>query len=519
MISTQERVQAEILGRAFPELLYDSDPDIERYFELRGSGKSAEALALYDTRLKGKYPDETRRVLLLSHYRTKDPRYPQLLRQSALELASSIIERIKRNIRYLTLPIEGLGEQDPYRLLKAVEQVVRFLPTDRFEAQASLDTYRRYAELLDFKREPMARAAELGKEYLFESVPETEDPNVDFMARSREIEERKRARRPQKHFDLSRIEFGPADIARIVLPSHLARKEDKVVGYCYKYWNLVGDQAFERVVLLYSRKYRTQHYDVFRAVKIGRARKFTDDEILNTVSTVLSSSYSYSVQGDIYMQSMWRRLKAAIAAPQPAGKPQTDVSAEPKVKPVAPKAAASKAKPVAPKAKATKATAPKAAAPKAKATKALAPKAKPAALEKGKARVENRKPMSAKVKVKAKPKAAPIRKRQIPVVKTGSVSDIIKEISGRTYDVYHDIFLERVRPSIRLVLSENQTRAHGLFDTGLNAAEEIVHAFMTANYDNPFMSWEGSEEQKRIEADGYVLPSLLPIISDCYRKL
>jgi hypothetical protein len=516
MISTQERVQAEILGRAFPELLYDSDPDIERYFELRGSGKSAEALALYNTRLKGKYPDETRRVLLLSHYRTKDPRYSQLLRQSALELASSIIERIKRNIRYLTLPIEGLGQKDPYRLLKAVEQVVHFLPTDRFEAQASLDAYRRYAELLDFKRELMARAADLGKEYLFESVPEAEDPNVDFMARSREIEERKRSRRPQKYFDLSKIEFGQADIARIVLPSHLARKEDKVVGYCCKYWNLVNDQAFERVVLLYSRKYRTQHYDVFRAVKIGRARKFTDDEILNTVSTVLSSSYSYSVQGDIYMQSMWRRLKAAIAAPQPAAMRQPDIAADQKEKPAAPKA-----KPAAPQAKGVKAKAAKAKdkpdSPKAKA--GTAPLKNDKARTKQRARTESREPISAKPKAKAAPKAAPIRKRQIPVVKTGSVSDIIKEISGRTYDVYHDIFLERVRPSIRLVLSENQTRAHGLFDTGLNAAEEIVHAFMSANYDNPFMSWEGSEEQKRIEADGYVLPTLLPIIRDCYRKL
>ncbi len=500
MTREHESVKEAILGKAFPELLYDSDPDIELYFDLRSRGRSSDALEVYNNRLKAKYPDQGRRVLLLSHYRTKDPRYRLLLRQSALELAASIIERIKRNIRYLSLPMEGVNNSDAYRLLKAVEQVVRYLPPDRFEAQAALDNYKRYAELLDFKRELMARTAELGKEYLFESHAENENPNPDFMERSRKYEEQRREHRAKSHFDLSRINFDPVDVERIILPPSVARKEDKVIGYCYKYWNLVNDQAFERIILLYSRKYRTFHYDVYRAVKIGRLRKFTDDEILNTVSTVLSSSYSYSVQGDLYMQTMWRRFKANLSG-SPLESGRDKVKHE-----------------LAPTQSRTNADKPQRIEIDAKkpATMPIASKQESPELNKNISRALKARMITAADKGKKAVKAV---QRKAPVIKTGSVSDIVKKLSGRSYDVYHDVFMVRVRPSIRTLLSETRTKSHGIFDSSLNEAEAIVHAFLAANYDNPFMDWEDSAERARVEGAGYSLPSIVPIIEHCYRKL
>jgi hypothetical protein len=519
MFSTQDGVREAILGKAYPELLYGSDPDIERYFSLRARGNSVEALRLYNLRLKAKYPEENRRVLLLSHFRTKDPRYGSLLRQSALELAASMIERIKRNIRYLTLPMENVPESDPYRLLKAVEQVARFLPADRFDATAALDNYRRYAELLNFKKELMSFTAELGKEYLLESQSEGDDERVDFMERSRQMERRKREHRTKRHFDLSKISFDPADIARIVLPSNITRKEDKVIGYCYRYWDLVNDPGFERVVLLYSRKYRTFHYDVYRTIKIGRASKFTDDEILNRVSTALSSSYSYSVQGDIYMLSMWRRLRGGLApahyAVQAAESVQKTQGA---VKADAPSKEASPRNEERTKTRTTKRG-------KAAAKAALsAPKEAPKVEKKSRAPrpadpAEKKTPRlkAAAAKKKPRPKEAP-RERSRSTA-TESVSDIIRRVSGRSYDVYHDIFLSSVRASIRSVLVASQSRSHGIFDASLNAAEEAVHGFMAANYENPYMDWAGSKERERVAALGYSLPSLLPVIEDCVKKL
>ena len=51
----------------------------------------------------------------------------------------------------------------------------------------------------------------------------------------------------------------------------MTRREDKVLALCAKYWSLAKDAAFERMVFLYSRKYGGKHFEVFRAVKLGRA--------------------------------------------------------------------------------------------------------------------------------------------------------------------------------------------------------------------------------------------------------
>ena len=40
----------------------------------------------------------------------------------------------------------------------------------------------------------------------------------------------------------------------------------------------------------------------------------SDDEILSAVSGILTTSYNYSVSGDLYMQVMWRRLRSRMEA-------------------------------------------------------------------------------------------------------------------------------------------------------------------------------------------------------------
>ena len=72
----------------------------------------------------------------------------------------------------------------------------------------------------------------------------------------------------------------------------------------------------------------------------------------------------------------------------------------------------------------------------------------------------------------------------------GSISDRIRSLSGKAYDVYREIFLERVRSDIHHHLLANQTRSHGIFDTAANEAEDQIFGFMAAHYDDPFMDWE-----------------------------
>jgi hypothetical protein len=105
------------------------------------------------------------------------------------------------------------------------------------------------------------------------------------------------------------------------------------------------------------------------------------------------------------------------------------------------------------------------------------------------------------------------------VSRQGSISDRIRALSGKAYDVYKVIFLERVREDIRRALLANQTRTHRIFDTAANEAEDQIFAFMTAHYDDPFMDWERSAEREAVEARGFSIPSLDPLIKACFEKL
>ena len=101
----------------------------------------------------------------------------------------------------------------------------------------------------------------------------------------------------------------------------------------------------------------------------------------------------------------------------------------------------------------------------------------------------------------------------------GSISDRIRSLSGKAYDVYREIFLEGVRSHIHRYLLDNQTRTHGLFDTMSNEAEDLIFGFMATHYDDPFMDWEHSAEHSAVESFGFALPSLDPIIEACFKRL
>jgi hypothetical protein len=119
------------------------------------------------------------------------------------------------------------------------------------------------------------------------------------------------------------------------------------------------------------------------------------------------------------------------------------------------------------------------------------------------------------------PASPPPRPRKQKVFSTslekarGSVSDRLKELSGRSYDVYEDRFLARTRNAIRRVLGAGK----GLFFNLPEEAEDLVFGFLRDNYSNPYMNWEDSAERKNLLSMGFDLPSIVPVIDECYRNL
>jgi hypothetical protein len=644
-----KELRRELIVRVFPELRYGGDPDIERYFECRKDGKLGEALQIYNGPLRRRYPDDENRILLLKLYREADPRWRELQERLVLELADHIAAAFERNIDILLAPIARTDLGNAFRALNAVEALLRIIPVKGDDAEAFIDRYAGLARLIGYRDGEMGKAQELVREYL--AMAKSEAPSeYDFIARSEAIEERRRtaeaarrSREPRRNgqaeesydfvarsaanaaneakrkeaearsrfFDLSRISFSEVDRSRIEIPPSVTRREDKVLAYCWKYWELVTDPGFERLVFLYSRKYGTRHYDIFRAIKVGRARRFTDDEVLTAVSTLLSTSYSYSVSGDLYMQAMWRRLKAraeaeraaaaeAAAQRELAGKGRR-AAAEPRREPRKPGAPAARLRPVrtvAPAtALATRASAPAISPPPSRAGAAVTahgPRLRTAALDRqpeaprltsrprperpaapaealaaeavapdqggSAARLAIKPEALAQTKPAPQPRSAASRNpgsvpkassglrslergdagqgatkpaqslapRPAPrpallvqelSTRPGSISERIRKLSGKAYDVYKQLFLTRVREDIHRNLLANRTRAFRLFDDSANEAEDLIYAFMSAHYADPYMDWEGSEERRKVEALGYAVPSLDPIIEAWFRRL
>ena len=489
-----------ILQKVFPDLRYGDDPDIGRYFELRKAGRVAEALSIYNRDLRARYPDDAERVVLLNLYRRNDPRFPSFHDRLLWNLYDSVAVRLHANLDALCEPLIGTPLKNTYGVLKAMESVVGMLPPGSHAALNFLDSYVSYAGLLEYREAEVRRIRFLAGEYFAQATDRAPEA-TDFLARSFEAEERRKKRRQAERnfFDLSKIVFSEADLRRIEIPRNLERKEDRVLAFCVKYWLCVNDPTLERATFLYSRKFGTPHYDVFRAIKTGRARKFTDDEILNRVSTVLSSRYSYSVQGDLYMQRAWRRIKARLL-----GLEKKENSPEPEGDKKSPRGNAGGRR----RRKASGSRRPRSAGPAGRKRK------KTAKLSGGPERPLRRVPAG-------KPRSLAPRTRPEAVAALaprGSVSDLIKRLSGRSYDVYREEFLSRVRPCIRAWLIEHDTRPKATPTETEERAEDLIHEFLTKNYSNPYMDWESSESRKDVEGMGFSVPNLDGIVRLWYTK-
>ncbi|MCL1812475.1 MAG: hypothetical protein FWG29_03005 [Treponema sp.] len=345
-------IQDELLRLEFPNLLPDHDPDIERYYYLRSTGQSRDALSIYQNRLVIRYPDNEFRTWLLRSYRSHDPAFRSLLARGYRMLGARSLERIKQILLIIAEKADGYNEKDVYSTIKAAEEILKFLSPERYEAVAGMERFLRYATVLDLKVKSIAKATELIRAYSTDTLSVVEEERrrrVDAKRRADE-EDRKRLVKAdwdsyyyQKKYgihipfiDLSTVVFSQEDLARIEIPP-FNRVEDQILGYCIKYWNNADDPAFERILFLYSRKYGKKNYDVYMTIRRGQMAKRRDDEILSSIMSILITGYYYSIQGDLYLQRNWNSIKSALAnqgQQKALPAPKSPVKPAPPAKPV-----------------------------------------------------------------------------------------------------------------------------------------------------------------------------------------
>lgn len=538
-----------ILKTEFPNLSFEEDADIERYYQLRKDGYQREALNIYNTALKRKFPDDATRIKLLHFYRSRDPGFPVLLRQCLISMADLFIERLTKNIDFLTKDSGKLNINDAYSVIKTTENLISSLSRNRHEAVAKAERYTLYARMLKYKESQMEKTALLIRQYVNESVDSVENFKQEQNRAKRAEEERKKTAETKPLFDLSKINFSKEDIKKIEIPGNITREEDKVLAYCTKYWTKVNDAAFERTIFLYSRKYNTKHYEVFQEIKFGRLNKRRDGDILTNVLGTITTGYFYSVQGDIYLQNMWRKIREQAGFVNKQG---TETTESPKVESEPGKTMKTKAEKTG-KNKKRNLKSGRKAGKKAKSSsktrileiqdtnKNRMPensilnqgimKKNPGVAE-GSGAIKSGKENKTSF-TKDESRASIKIHSYIPQDKRGSVvftspkgkrpeasiSEYIKNLSGKSYDVYKDLFMSSIIPFIRKSIERNPEVPIRFFGSSIGKAEETVYKFLTENYDNPFLDWNSSEEKKKLDKMGYRIDSVYNIVSQWFKSL
>lgn len=514
-----------VLREEFPNVNASGDTDIERYFELRKIGRQADALALYDGKLRRKYPDDEKRAELMRAYRSRDPRYGELLRENLHVLAGRAVAKTTAIIDFLTRDIASVNLSDAYAVIKLAEGLLSVISPDRYAAISFAERYARLARILSHREAEMEKTAELIRLYVTDTIDSVLEFRKEAEERRHASERERRQRQKRMGLDLSKIVFSPADVARIVIPEGITGTEDTVIAYCLKYWNLTRDSAFEKTVLLYSRKYHTRHYEIFTAIKNGREHGWKDEEILNAVLANVVTGYYYSITGDLYLQRTWARYREGLSGnssqlPAAETQPSATVTRPARAIPT----------PAAPKVKALKVKRLKATQLKPRATgkkreknaAAVSPRAKP---------VQREKPVQPAKQLRAKPlqtNPSPVRPLRAQTIRkrtgtqggavSNSIADMIRKGTGKTYTVYKDLFFRGIRPSIRDTLTDSGRRKANIFSTKQNEAEEIIYNFLFEHYENPFQNWEKSEARLKVEELGFSINNIEPIIAHWIRK-
>lgn len=510
-------LEKQVLKQEYPQVSLSEDLDIERYFELRKTGRLNEALLLYNGKLKRKYPDDSMRYELMSSYRLRSHRFQELLTANLISLAQKTITQIKRVIGFITERTANLDTNDVYNVIQECEKIVSAVSSDRFASISFTEKYARYADIIGFKQAAMKKSAELIRLYVTDtlsSVKAYRDEQDEILSRQKR---ERAAYRPPATLDFSKIVFTKEQVDSIIISPDIKRVEDQVIAYTLKYWPVYADGGFENIVLLYSRKYRTNNFNIFQAVKIGRFRNWKDEEILQAVLLNLVNGYYYSISGDLYLQREWARVKVSI---EPVKKKEELIDEASDAEPVQKDAVFETTK-----AKKEELNLENKSQNIESLSDKKTDKLKKSKLEKNKLKNEELKNDSVK-----KENLAELQKEELDLDRyierpklemnpSGSISEMIKTMRGDKYQIHKGLFFEGIRTSIRKVLEKSAVQKISMFGNEQNDAENYIYDFFDQNYDNPYQNWGISEQRVQVLKLGFDIKTLEPIIADWIKGL
>lgn len=528
---TLTELDKKVLRAEFPQLSFSEDADIDRYFELRSLGDQRQALDIYNRTLLVKYPQKERRVLLMSYYRKRDVRFKEVLADALAELAQKKIQEIKKIIDFFAAAVAPLDLTDVRTLIRVCEKIVRSISLNRFESVHFSRKHTHYAQWLLYREKEMEKAADIIRMYVTDTLSSVRTFRQESHTRATYgFCTEAHGTDTSSTIDFSQLVFTAEQVRTIEIAKTITKIEDRVLAYAIKYWHRYDDRAFENTVLLYSRKYKTHHYNIFHSIKTGRSHQWKDEDILHLVLAHVASGYYYSISGDLYLQRNWHWLKARLVERaehhHQKGK-KVPATHRRSSTPHARKTAGTRAR-----TRARKKELP--ALPSEKISKKDSGESKQKDETAGMERVfrhntKNVRTCSSRASrtgthaearhsdiVTSSPVhqegAATVERSSPPEETVESIAHIVKRITGKDYGVYRELFFKEVRTAIRTVLNRATVRRGLRLRARKNNAEDTIYHFLHAHYDDPYQRWPNSHEYQQVHTLGFSIHSLEPII-------
>ncbi len=303
------KVRALFLKTEHPEIQSGHDLDIGAYFQARFDKNLELARKLYQ-RLSTKYPEAESRATLLRWHRTAHALFAPLFSRLTEELADRSLESIRRTILYI-LQCFGSGPRGKnWSLLEPIRTALRALPPSKARAAQVLERLRAYSQEAEWHVQEFASVCGVLQDYLGDHLFERKEIRL-VLPKSLSEQTQRPSKAKVVTIEVASVTFTEQDLKEILINPKIQGLENIALTYCWQYWLKTIDPAFENKVSVYSARHRTPHAAIYQIIKDGQARGVADEEILYAIYAVVArdSPYEYNVRKDIYMQSVWRRIK------------------------------------------------------------------------------------------------------------------------------------------------------------------------------------------------------------------
>lgn len=298
-----------LVDNEFAALKKGTDDDIAAYFHSRNLKDMEGAKRVY-LRLSQRYPEADSRVTLLRFWRTKNPLFLPLFVELKHELGARLAENIRKSILHILRCFTEDSRQTALSLFARIKHAVQILPADRTKAVHQLRKLQLYAEKLAFHSPEFDTVCDILEDYFGESLVQRKEIKL-VLPESVEDNRGQTVATHVQTFDFANVKFSTDDLKVITVNPAIKGIENQVLAYCYQYWPLAQDSEFENKVYLYSVRFKGPQLTILQIIKKGQQLGSKDEDILYSLYHLLakSGSYQYNVRKDIYMQSVWRRIK------------------------------------------------------------------------------------------------------------------------------------------------------------------------------------------------------------------